>query len=120
MALAQVIPIRRARPDVQELIHLLNRAKGTRTNWDPHWQEVKDRVWPHGADFTTQRAPGDKRTENMLDATAALGLERFAAEMESLPPPGQRGGHALKPMDEELEDDAEVMDWLELVTDRLF
>lgn len=120
MALAQVIPIRRARPDVQELIHLLNRAKGTRTNWDTHWQEVKDRVWPHGADFTTERAPGDKRTEQMLDASAALGLERFSAAMESLLTPRQKRWHTLKPMDEDLEDDSEVMEWLELATDRLF
>lgn len=118
--MANVIPIRRPRPDVQELIHLLNRAKGTRTNWDTHWQEVKDRVWPHGADFTTQRAPGDKRTEQMLDASAALGLERFAAAEESLLTPRQKRWHKLKPMDEDLEDDTEVMDWLELATDRLF
>jgi hypothetical protein len=116
----ELIPIRRSRPDVQELIQLLNRAKGTRTNWDWHWQEVKDRVWPHGADFTTQRAPGDKRTEMMLDATAALGLERFASALESLLTPRQKRWHSLKPMDEDLEDDSEVMDWLELVTDRLF
>lgn len=120
MAQAQAIPIRRERPDVQELIALLNRAKNTRSNWDLHWQEVKDRVWPHGADFLTQRPPGDKRTEYMLDASAALGLERFAAAMESLLTPRQKRWHTLKPMDEELEDDSEVMEWLELVTDRLF
>ena len=112
---AQVLklPVKRAEPDVQDLLRQFNRLKGMRGAWDAHWQEVKDRVWPHGADFTQKRQPGDKRTEQMLDATAALDLEKFSAVLESLLTPRQNQWHKLVPTDDELKEDSEVKAWLE-------
>lgn len=114
------LPKRLRNVEVVDLLRLFEQLKGERSNWDVHWQEVKDRVWPHGSDFTTQRAQGDKRTEQMLDATAALALEKFAAALESLLTPRYRDWHTLRAVDDELNDDDDVKAWLELANRRLF
>ena len=114
------LPIHQPRPSAQELIRQFSQLKSQRSNWESHWQEVKDRVWPHSADFNTRRSSGTKRTEEMLDASAALALEKFAAALESLLTPRQQQWHKLQAMDEELADDPQVKAWLELATKWLF
>lgn len=81
---------------------------------------MKDRVWPHAGDFTIQRQQGDKRTQEMFDATAGLDLEKFAAVLESLLTPRQRKWHKLKSKHAELNDDPEVKAWFEIANQRLF
>ena len=60
---------------------LLQNGRGV---WESHWEEIAERVLPRSAEFTGEREQGDKRTEKLYDATAALALERFAAAVESL------------------------------------
>ena len=114
------LPVKREALDVPEILRHFDQLKGMRSTWDTHWQEVKERVWPHGPDFTTQRTPGDKRTEKMLDSTAALALEKFAAVLESIVTPRHQRYQKLTPSDDELKDDPESKKWLELATDWLF
>ena len=57
-----------------EIVRRHDRLKSERSIWDSHWQELAERIWPDRALFTTKRAwtQGEKRTEKMFDATAAL------------------------------------------------
>jgi hypothetical protein len=63
-----------------------------RGNWESLWQEIAERVLPRQAEFLGKRQSGAKRTERIVDATAPLALERFAAAMESI----LRGGAAAR------------------------
>ncbi len=114
------LSVKRFQPNIEELLRTYAQLKAMRGTWDSHWQEVKDRVWPHGADFTTQRQSGSKRTEKMLDSHAALALEKFAAALESLLTPRQQQWQKLVAANEELADDPEVKSWLDFATKWLF
>lgn len=92
-----------------------------RSIWESHWQEIAERILPRQADFINNyRTPGEKRTEKMFDATAALALTRYAAAKESMLTPRTQKWHGLKPMDEDLEDNLEVRRYLEETRDILF
>ena len=71
-----------------EIIRRYETLEGTRGNWENHWTEIADRVLPRYADAMqstdSDLVRGNKRTSKMVDSTAALALERFAAAMESM------------------------------------
>ena len=113
----------RARPrehDVDRVIRRFDDLVTARANWDNHWQEIADLVWPAGDEFKTKREPGVKRSENIFDATAPLDLEKFAAVMESLLTPRAQTWHRLRASREELNNDQEVRGWFEELTRILF
>lgn len=106
--------------NAEELLKRQERLASDRSTWESHWQEVGDRVLPRQADFNTQREGGAKRTQYIFDATASIGLERFAAAMESMLTP--RGGiwHRLRASDDELNQIAEVQEYFDEVNKIMF
>jgi hypothetical protein len=98
--------------------------RGARGVWESHWTEIADRVIPRYAE--TLQTPdagltkGQKRTEKMLDSTAAIALERFAAAMEAMLTPRSQKWHHVRPSDPQLAKDHSVKLWFEDTTDRLF
>ncbi|MCB1832968.1 MAG: hypothetical protein KDH19_05935, partial [Geminicoccaceae bacterium] len=58
--------------------------------------------------------------EDIFDATAATGLKRFGAAMESMLTPRSQLWHALAASDPKLENDDRVNRYLEAVRDILF
>lgn len=108
----------------QDIVKRFERLEGERGTWDAHWREIADRVLPRYSD-TFQRSydaitKGEKRTEQMFDSTAALGLERFAAAMESMLTPRNQKWHRLTPSDPNLIRDHRVKLWFEDATNILF
>ncbi len=104
-----------------EIVNRHERFKSERSVWESHWQELAERIWPDRAQFTTRdRTPGEKRTERMFDATAALALTRFAAAMESMLTPRTAKWHRLRVGDEELDQNPAVQRYLDEVTQILF
>lgn len=104
-----------------EIVNRHERFKSERSVWESHWQELAERIWPDRAQFTTRdRTPGEKRTERMFDATAALALTRFAAAMESMLTPRTAKWHRLRVGDEELNQNPTVQRYLDEVTQILF
>ena len=65
--------------DLDAIIRRFEAGKNARSNWENTWQEIGDRVLPSMSDFTVQRSNGDKRTEYMYDATAALAAQKANA-----------------------------------------
>ncbi|HKZ73531.1 MAG TPA: portal protein [Steroidobacteraceae bacterium] len=106
--------------DGKTALQRLEALKGRRTSFDAQWQEVKDRCFPHGADFTSSRSQGQKTNLEMFDSTAAVDLERFAAVMESMLTPRQQRWHRLRSTVDELNDQEEVREWFDTVTKALF
>ncbi len=105
---------------VESCLRSLSELEGRRYNWDSHWQEVAERVWPAADEFNSGRSPGDKRSTKIFDATAALALEKFSAAMESMLTPRAQKWHTLRSTNEELNEDPSVKAWFEEVTKRMF
>ena len=105
---------------VDAIIRRQERLAAERINWETHWQEIAVRVLPRQDEFLRKRTGGEKRTEHLYDATAALALERFAAAMESMLVPRTQRWHRLRATDERLNEDAEVRAWFDRVTQILF
>lgn len=108
----------------ERIIRRFEDAVSQRGNWESHWEEIAKRVLPNYAgSFTSRgesRTQGEKRTEDMVDATAALALPKFASVMESMLTPRTSRWHRLKPTDRTLLKNRNVKLWFEEVTDILF
>ena len=95
-----------------DIIKRYEQLEAMRGTWETHWTEIADRVLPRYSD-TMYRSDmnitrGEKRTEQMLDSTAALALERFAAAMESMLTPRNQKWHRLRATDPALNADHTV------------
>ena len=111
-------------PIAKEIIRRYDALKGQRGTWENHWTEIADRVLPRYANtFQTPDSGitrGQKRTEQMFDATAATALERFAAAMESMLTPRNQQWHTLKASDPKINKDRQVKLYFEEATNILF
>jgi len=106
------------------IIKRYDALKSERGTFENHWDEVADRVLPRYAN--SMQSPdsgltrGEKRTTLMVDSTAALALDRFAAAMESMLTPRNSRWHRLAPTDAILKNDHETKLWFEQATTELF
>lgn len=94
-----------------------------RQTFERVWQEIEDRIAPTDVQFSNRtpgQPKGQQRTEKVFDATPGLALDRFKAAIHSLVTPRNQQWHRLKPVDEDLAEDMEVVRYLEEVTRRLF
>ena len=107
-----------------KVIKRYDQLESERGTWESHWQEIAERVLPrYHNSFQRNTADinrGEKRTEKMFDSTAALGLERFAAAMESMLTPRNQKWHRLKASDDALNKDRDTKLWFEQATNLLF
>lgn len=108
----------------EELLYRFAVAQSTRGIWESHWEEIAHRVLPAYADSFFNKGlyyrEGQKRTEQMVDATAALALPKFAAAMESMLTPRSQTWHRLTPLDKALMRNRAVREWFDDVNDILF
>ena len=109
---------------VEEALDDWKQMKGRRHNWDEHWEEIAEILWPdmrHTFRPGTDRfEPGERKTAHQLDATPQIALSRFSAIMESLLTPRNQRWHRLRASVDELNRDREVQLWFDTVTDILF
>jgi hypothetical protein len=97
-------------------------AQVERGTFEGQWEQIAQRVLPsYSGSFTgdtvTQGAP---KTEEMVDATAALALPKFAAAMESMLTPRNSLWHTLVPQDPVLKRNRFVKMYYDDVTQALF
>lgn len=108
---------------VTQIVQRFNSLRGNRGTWEGHWEEIAARVLPSYAHSFRSRllmTQGDKRTQEMYDATAALALPKFAAAMESMLTPRSSRWHRLVPADKALKNNRNVRLWLDDLNDALF
>ena len=103
-----------------EILARRDRLRSERGVWDSHWQEIADRILPRQGSFTTRPTPGEKRTREIFDATAALALERFSAALESMLTPRTQRWHRLRASEPALDDRPEVRAWFDRAEEVLF
>lgn len=108
----------------REHVKRLGQLRANRTTWESHWEEIAERVLPrHRGQFydaNTLHRKGEKRTEKMFDATAALALDRFSAAMESMLTPRNGKWHKLTASDPNLRKERRVRMYFDDVNDILF
>ena len=109
-----------AERDPQQILQRLETLKGSRTNFDTLWDEVKLITWPDGGDFIDRRSAGEKTTRRVFEMTAPLALEKFAAAMEAFLTSRTSRWHRLVASDEALNKDAGVKEFFEDAADVLF
>lgn len=110
-------------PRVQSILKRFATAQAERGTFEQHWEEIARRVLPsYAGSFTTGgvQTQGEKKTEEMVDATAALALPKFAAAMESMLTPRNSQWHYLVPQDPVLKRNRLVKMWYDDVTQALF
>jgi hypothetical protein len=110
---------------VQFHLQRLDTLRGDRGNWDAQWEESAARVIPSHRNLFFSRgssamSPGQKKTELMYDATAALANMRFGAVIESLSTPQSGIWHRLVPVDKVLKRNRAVRLFFDEVTELLF
>lgn len=97
--------------DVEQILQRYQSMKGSRANWESHWEEVAERVLPRQMGFLGARTDGEKKTQKVFDSKPMIALERFAAVMDSMLTPRQQKWHNLRTTDETLNRNFEVQDW---------
>jgi len=87
-------------------------AVGTRGNWESHWEEIAQYVFPSYVGTFTDNGDntsnGQKKTQYQYDSSAAIALPRFAAVTESMLTPRNSIWHKLLASDPELMKNREV------------
>lgn len=108
----------------EEICREFSELQGSRGNWESHWQEIAERVFPSNSTMFQSRGmmstKGEKRTEYLFDSTAAIALNRFSAILDSLLTPRNQTWHRLMPSDPYLNKDRQVRLWFEEANKILF
>ena len=94
-----------------------------RSTFAQHWEEVAALVRPTSVNtfmFGNSNTPGQKNTQQQVDATAMLALSRFGAILDSLLTPRNQQWHTLEPSNRELMKDRASRLWFEEATRILF
>jgi hypothetical protein len=65
--------------DVKDILRRCDMMQAKRANWEQHWQEIAELVAPMQADFTIQRAKGEKRGFEKFDSTPGVASDNLAA-----------------------------------------
>jgi hypothetical protein len=95
-------------------------ARNARSNWDSLFQQIADRVLPQAADFTGQRAEGERRTSLMYDATAALAAQKAVASISAFVWPSNQQYQKLTTSSKYLNKIQRVKAYFDAATEALF
>jgi hypothetical protein len=106
--------------NVEQILHTFSSLKGSRDNWETHWEEIAERVLPRQMGFLGDRTDGEKRTQKIFDSRPMVALDRFGAVMDSMLTPRQQRWHNLRTTDEALNRDFTVQQWFYQVNNILY
>lgn len=106
--------------DLEALQRRFERKRAERGTWDELWQQIAERVWPQMADFNTIRSQGERRTEKMFDATAALAAQKAVSAISAFVWPANQRYQRLTTSDPSLNKAQRVKQWMDEATDALF
>jgi hypothetical protein len=101
-----------------DILRRQQQLENERAIYESLWQEIADLMLPRAGVFTYKGTP--QLRPQVFDSTAVLALDRFAAAFESMLTPRSQTWHMLKPLDDDLAEDAEVKRWCDEITKRLF
>lgn len=107
-----------------QVIADFNYLFGLRGNWNTHWTEIAQRIYPSHSylfqNYSQLTQMGDKRNTQVYDSTGILALQRFGAILDSLLTPRNQYWHELRANDDILQRDRSSKLWFEKVNKILF
>jgi len=106
----------------QEVIQLYQDLSGCRGNWESHWQEIAERIYPAYSNtfYNNYSSPGEKKTQLIFDSTASVALKRFAAILDSLLTPRNSTWHRVLASEPDLNKVRDIRLWFEELNRLLF
>lgn len=102
-----------------EICRRMETMRADRGVLDQHLQEIAELVAPMRADFTVQRAMGEKRGEKIYDGTAGMAADNLAAGLYGNISSPSNNWFEIEHEDEDINDDAEVKEWLSVTAKRM-
>tara|TARA_R110002124_G_scaffold235380_2_gene400711 strand:- start:3516 stop:5102 length:1587 start_codon:yes stop_codon:yes gene_type:complete len=104
----------------EQYIARLERLEGDRRNWDDHWQEVAEVVFPHRSDFTKEVTRGERKNVKIVDSTAVNANELLGAGLHGMLTNPASKWFKLRLSDNMLMEDPNIKMWLEEVERRMY
>lgn len=106
---------------VADLIARHKKLKSNRRNWEHTWQELAEVLLPRRADFTVETTvDGERRTDSVYDSVPMQARRSLSTAIDGLIKPRNVQWFHVRPRNEDLTRDEEVMKWSELVAKRMF
>jgi hypothetical protein len=88
--------------------------------WMSHWEDLARLMLPRRMGFVTQMTEGERRTEEIYDATAMRAARGLANAVGQLLRPEGEKFFIMRAEDDKLNNSDEVQDWLKRSEDHLF
>lgn len=94
--------------------------KSDRGQWEQHWQEISEYMFPRRAAFNITRTQGDKRMGNIFDGTGVQALELLAAGLHGFASNPSARWFSIKTTNAALNEKDEIREWLGACEDIVF
>ena len=104
----------------EKIVDRYGALHSARGQWDEHWQEVAEYIFPRRADFNVQNTSGNKRMSKVVDSTGVQGLELLAAGLHGMATNPASRWFSVKTGDAELDEQDEIREYLSDVEDSMF
>ena len=104
---------------VKRLLERYRTLKVDRTRWMTHWEDLARLMLPRRMGFTSQRTDGERRTEEIYDATAMRSARGLANASGQLARPEGEKWFFIRPENDEFSQDDEVLRWLRMAEEKL-
>lgn len=105
----------------KEIIDQQEKLATKRATYDSHCREVAEVLLPRQDNFFREETTeGEKRNQKIVSSVAQEALNKFSAAMESILTPRSSRWHRVTTDIDELQENQEVQEYLDAVTDTLF
>lgn len=104
----------------EQYLQRLESLESDRRNWDTHWQEIAEVIFPRRADFTQSVTRGQRKGLRIVDSTAVVANELLGAGLHGMLTNPASKWFKLRLTDSELMKDNDVISWLEEIERRIY
>lgn len=103
-----------------DIVRRYDALKGARGQWEDHWQEVAEYIFPRRSGFNVSNSPGEKKMQKIVDGTGVQALELLAAGLHGFASNPSSRWFSIKTTDDDLNQNDAVREWLGQVEDIIF
>lgn len=104
----------------EKIVKAHEHKKSKRSNWETHWQECMDYIIPRKNDIIQTNNPGQKKGNELFDSTAIMSNSMLASALHGMLTNPATRFFELIMGDPMLDDDSEVVKWLQSVAEKMF
>lgn len=108
------------REEIKRYTEKQKQLEADRSTWETHWQECMTYIVPRKEDVTATLVPGSRRNDELFDSTAIHANQLLAAALHGMLTNPTMRFFDLLMGDPALDQDEEVLDWLQKVAERMY